>query len=233
MPLQEFKGQSVLHYPLLPPLAWLCLFVWRYPPVSPNPFPCSLMWQMSLACQLTSWNLTPSFTAHIKAQHAQCNSITWMGYGIAVDIRQIYEPQLHWKNFMLALDVWEHDTEAMFSMAHCLLMCFLPCRPFQGDLPSWSRIHILALWCADFSQTAGRRWFAEHRSIMGGAESYLSSASILPAFTACSRWATIPHLPTDTASASIPWVTWDTTSHPGHSDSAAASPSLSPSHRDT
>lgn len=121
----------------------------------------------------------------------------------------------------------EKNTEVMYSVAHFLAaVCCLPCRSFQGDLPSGSRIYLLTLRCADFAP--GRRWCAEHRSVLGGAGPCLPSDSILPPLISAAFWA---QLPTDTPSTPVPRIFGDTTSTPTPSDATSASPSVSASQR--
>lgn len=148
-------------------------------------------------------------------------------------MRRKYEPLLHSGRILCCQSLRERYRGDVFCGSLFAAVCCLPCRSFQGDLPSGSRIYLLALCCAGFSRTPGGRWCAEHRSVMGGAESHLPSASILPPFTAAAFRATTPQLPTDATSTPIPWISWDTTSTPTPSDSTAASPSLSASQRNT
>lgn len=101
--------------------------------------------------------------------------------------------------------LWISDYEPQFT--------FLPCRAFQGDLPRWSWVHLLALRRADFREAAGGRGSAEHGRVPGGAEPHFPSASTLPAVAAPAQQATSQRPPRDTAST------------PGASDSSAAPPS--------
>lgn len=108
-------------------------------------------------------------------------------------------------------------------------LCLLNLRSLQGDLPCGPWIHLLTLWCADLCQTLGRRWCAEHRCVVGWAESRLPSHPILPPVAAIRAAAT--QLPSDTANTPVPGISRDTASGPGASHSTAAPPTCSRSQR--
>lgn len=225
MPLNQRVQRSVtITWSSTFPMAvsvWLCTNVTKSPRWLP-------LWQLSLACQLASsksQNAKSSFTAH----HSMLNITVLHGW---LTVLQWTSDRNMSHNYILAacyaVQAQEKDKKLMFSA-----VCWLLFRSFQGDLPSGSWIYLLALWCADFCQTSGRGWCAEHRSVVGAAEPHLPSASILPPLTAAAFWATTPQLPTDATNTPISWLSWDTTSAPTPSDSTAASPSLSASQRNT
>lgn len=120
------------------------------------------------------------------------------------------------------------NAEVMFLITYWMLLCLLCCRPLQGDLPRWPRIHLLAIWRPDFSSTAGWCRAAEHGSVTRGWEPYLSAVSIFSAFV--SQWAPVPQLPRNTTATPIPRILWDPTSTPVPFDSTA---SLTSSQRNT
>lgn len=144
---KEFKGQSVLHDPLLPPLARLCpLSTQVSPDLSKSP-----RWSLCNSCHWSASNhRNPigSLTAHGKAQHAHHNSITRMAY---------CEYQTEIRAAVTRISP-RSGCGSVVSLSLIARPCVFPSRrPLQGDLPGRSRIHLLSLRRADLSPAAGAR----------------------------------------------------------------------------